>query len=147
MDDLPSAVETYLGSEKALEARTSYKCSVRSPWYRVPDVKVPDAFLSIMCTSGPRLAANHAGATCSNSVHAVTFKRSEDRDAVVSAWHHPLVQLSAEVEGHALGGGMLKLEPAEARRLLIPLDPKSLNANCDLLSAAVEELRSWRLDA
>lgn len=146
-DGLPLAVEAYLASEKALEAKTSYKCSLRTPWYRVPDVRVPDAFLSIMCSSGPRLAANHAGATCSNSVHAVTFRKSKDRDVVLSSWHHPLVQLSAEIEGHALGGGMLKLEPSEARRILIPLDPKALDVDFDMLGAAVTELRSWRLDA
>jgi hypothetical protein len=31
-----------------------------------------------------------------------------------------LTRLSAEVEGHPLGGGMLKLEPTEAEKLLIP---------------------------
>jgi hypothetical protein len=30
-----------------------------------------------------------------------------------------LSQLSAEVEGHPLGGGMLKLEPSEAERTLV----------------------------
>jgi len=34
-----------------------------------------------------------------------------------------LTQLSAEVEGHAMGGGLLKLEPREAAHVLIATPP------------------------
>lgn len=141
---LTPALEAYLTSSRAVEARTSYKCSTRTPWYRIPDVTVPDAFLSIMSTTGPRLAANYAGAACSNSVHAVVFRSPEAQGNVIAAWQHPLVQLSAEIEGHALGGGMLKLEPAEARRILIPFGEAAVKADHALLAAALSDLRRWR---
>ncbi len=39
------------------------------------------------------------------------------------AWHTSLTMLSCEIEGHSLGGSMLKLEPSEARRVLVALPP------------------------
>ena len=44
------------------------------------------------------------------------------------------------MEGHALGGGMLKLEPAEAEQVLIPLPPP--NESHRLLSAVDSLFRS-----
>jgi len=41
------------------------------------------------------------------------------------------VKLSCELEGHALGGGMLKLEPREAARIVMP----SANTLSDLPEA------------
>ena len=34
-------------------------------------------------------------------------------------WRQPIPQLSCELEGHPLGGGMLKLEPREAGNVLL----------------------------
>jgi len=56
-------------------------------------------------------------------------------------WQNSLTRLSTEVEGHALGGGMLKLEPSEARNVLLP-DP-SIEC-CDLTSLADETDRLLR---
>jgi hypothetical protein len=55
-----------------------------------------------------------------------------------------LFQLSCEIEGHPLGGGMLKLEPREAGRIAIP-DGAGLTG-VDMASAreAVAELQRWR---
>jgi hypothetical protein len=61
------------------------------------------------------------------------------------AWVHPLVDLSCELEGHPLGGGMLKLEPREAASIRLPLDGLTLNrAEAVLLKEAIQEMRRWR---
>jgi len=70
---LRRTVEAYLESAGGRDARRAYKCSNRRPWFAVPDVRTPHAFLSVMSGRGPRLVANSAGATCTNSVHAVEF--------------------------------------------------------------------------
>ncbi|MFW6161799.1 MAG: Eco57I restriction-modification methylase domain-containing protein, partial [Planctomycetota bacterium] len=108
---LPESVRAYLNSPAGQKARQTYKCRNRSPWYVVPDVSVPDAFISYMSGIRPPLARNLAGCTCTNSIHAVHFDMGAPRDAVFEAWDHPLSDLSREIEGHPLGGGMLKLEP------------------------------------
>ena len=46
--DLPRSVSRYLETEEGRAAREAYKCRVREPWYSVPDVQVPDFFLSYM---------------------------------------------------------------------------------------------------
>jgi hypothetical protein len=40
---------------------------------------------------------------------------------VAAGWWTSLSAISAEIEGHSLGGGLLKLEPGEAANVLLPL--------------------------
>jgi hypothetical protein len=50
------------------------------------------------------------------------FKDSAESAArnLACAWQTSLARLSCELEGHALGGGVLKLEPTEAENTLLP---------------------------
>ena len=142
--ELPGSVETYLESEAALAASGSYKCRNREPWYAVPDVRTPHAFLSIMSGRGPRLVGNSAGVTCTNSVHAVQFLDKADAKRYVSNWRSELTTLSCELEGHALGGGVLKIEPSEARRVLLAPGLDLSEEQKELLRSGTRELRRWR---
>jgi adenine-specific DNA-methyltransferase len=96
----------------------------RDPWHAVDDRKVPDAFLSYMHHEGPRLVLNSANINCTNSIHRVYFSQ------VVTPLQRKLSSLSilstfsqviAELEGRAYGGGILKHEIREARRLALLL--------------------------
>ena len=141
---LPPSVLEYLGSEKGQQARQTYKCRNRSPWYSVPDVRVPAFFLTYMSGVAPSLVRNSAAATCTNALHAVHPRNGSAGNRLLDAWDSTFVQLSCELEGHALGGGMLKLEPREAARVVMP----STNALSELaesdLRDAVRTLRCWR---
>ena len=142
---VPARVQRYLDSDAGVRARTAYKCRHRSPWYSVPDVRVPDFFLAYMAGRTPHLVKNTAGATCSNALHGVKLRLPVLSDAaLLSAWQSPLTQLSCELEGHALGGGVLKLEPREAARVLLS-NPNSMPAGTSAeLEEATSVLRSWR---
>ena len=142
--DLPPSVAAYLDSEAGRAAKRSYKCRNRHPWFMVPDVRTPDAFLSIMSGHAPRLVGNSAGATCTNSVHAVRFRDGLDTKRYVGHWRNELTTLSCELEGHALGGGVLKIEPAEARRVLLAPDLALSEEQKKLLRNGTRELRRWR---
>lgn len=142
---LPREVRAYLDTEAGQKAREAYKCRTRSPWYAVPDVRVPDMFLSYMSGTTPTLARNAADCTCTNSLHAVRLKEAGHADHIARLWSDPVVQLSAEVEGHPLGGGMLKLEPREAGRIVIPSDPPQDPAVVAGLRDGIAALRGWRL--
>lgn len=111
----------YLEQGEAAGVHTAYKCRVRSPWYKVPHVYMPDAFLTYMSGLRPQLVANLAGAVAPNTLHVVRLKPDATLKATTLAalWRTSLTSLSVELEGHALGGGMLKLEPSEARRVLL----------------------------
>ena len=140
----PSAVEAYLDSEAGQAASQAYKCRNREPWFAVPDVRTPHAFLSIMSGRGPRLVGNSAGATCTNSVHAVHFHNEADLARHLANWRNPLTALSCELEGHALGGGVLKIEPAEARRVLLAPELDLSEEQEEILRSGTRELRRWR---
>src|SRR5919199_559182 len=103
-----------------VSARAAYKCRMREPWYAVPDVQVPDFFLTYMSGREPNLVRNEAGCTCTNSVHSVRVRDCRAAAYLVTAWESPFLKLSCEIEGHPLGGGMLKLEPGEASQIVLP---------------------------
>ncbi len=141
----PLSLKRYLESEVGQEVRKGYKCRNRNPWFVVPDVRVPDAFLSYMSGKRPVLVRNEAACVCTNSVHAVRCTRSCGVRKLQQAWGHPLVDLSCELEGHPLGGGMLKLEPREAANILLPIGRMELSPHDrTALADAVALMRQWR---
>lgn len=142
--EVPREVYRYLDSDAGHKARTAYKCRVRDPWYAVPDVKIPHYFLSYMSGRTVGLVRNDAKATCPNTLHCVTLKDSRSMAAISAVRSTPFFQLSCELEGHPLGGGMLKLEPREAARIAIPTGAKLAELNLALAKEATAELQRWR---
>jgi adenine-specific DNA-methyltransferase len=142
--DLPRSVRRYLDTEAGHVARTAYKCRVRDPWYSVPDVQIPDLFLTYMSGLEPSLVRNDAKCTCTNSVHSVRIKNDEAAKSYLGSWGSPFVQLSCEIQGHPLGGGMLKLEPREATEIVLPKTNPISRGDRQLLETALETLRTWR---
>lgn len=143
-EPISSSVRRYLDSDAGKKARQAYKCRVRNPWYSVPHVRIPDAFLSLMSNHGPRLVANSAGAVCTNSIHAVHFDDPEELARWIDDWDSSITTFSCEVEGHALGGGLLKVEPREARRIVLEGGVDLTNGKAEILARGVKLLRSWR---
>jgi SAM-dependent methyltransferase len=144
-DAIPLAVQRYLDSDAGKEAQESYKCRNRRPWYAVPDVTSPDGFLAYMSGTGPSLVANDAGCACTNSVHTVRMRNGVPLSKLQKAWNNPLTRLSTELEGHPLGGGMLKLEPREASRIVIPIKEPILSKDDSArLDSGINSLREWR---
>ena len=141
--DLPRSVQRYLDTEEGLRAREAYKCRMRDPWYVVPDVQIPDYFLSYMSGVEPSLVRNDANCTCTNSVHSVRLKNT-DATHDLANWGSEFAQLSCELEGHPLGGGMLKLEPREATQVLIPPPTAIKRRDAHVIADAIQTMRSWR---
>jgi adenine-specific DNA-methyltransferase len=121
----PRALETVeslirAGEKDKLHKR--YKCRIREPWYalRLPKRGAPDAFLTYMNNAFPRLVVNEAGALSTNTIHNVSLLNGDSATALAVAFYNSLTLLSAELVGRSYGGGILKLEPTEAERLLVP---------------------------
>jgi adenine-specific DNA methylase len=143
---LPKSVRDYLDQGEAKGIEKAYKCRTRSPWYSVPHVYRPDAFLTYMSGLTPRLVANDAGAFAPNSLHVLRLHAGPEltSDFVAALWQTSLTRLSVEIEGHALGGGMLKLEPTEAENVLVA-NPDTSQAS-DLTGLAEELDEAVRKD-
>lgn len=119
---LPAGVKKYVRRGVALGVSKGYKCRNRRPWYVVPHVHRADGFLSYMSGAQPRMVINSANVFAPNTLHVIrphTDSASSMAELAV-AWYSSLVELSCEIEGHSLGGGMLKLEPGEAESVLLP---------------------------
>jgi len=118
---IPPNVMRYLRFGESNGVHLGYKCRSRTPWYHVPHVYKADGFLTYMSGLSPRLVANDADSVAPNTLHIVRMRNTSPLDAhrLAATWQTSLTQLSAEVEGHAMGGGLLKLEPREAARVLI----------------------------
>jgi len=123
MDTLTPAerakVDAYLEHGMQQSVHQGYKCRHRKPWYVVPHVRVPEGFLSYMSGLRPQVVVNAAGAVAPNTLHLVRLKAEANVSMadITALWQTSLTALSVELEGHALGGGMLKLEPREAGRV------------------------------
>jgi len=116
---LPAPIQRYLHQGEINGVADRYKCRTRRFWYVVPHVRVADAFLSYMSGEMPRLVKNTAGLVAPNTIHLLRFLKGCDVNCYAVAWRNSLTKLSCEMEGHALGGGLFKIEPSEAERILV----------------------------
>jgi len=138
---LPRSIKSYIRYGEEQKISEAYKCRTRSPWYRVPHIYQPDAFLTYMSGATPRLVANETDAVSPNNLHVLRIHAGIFIKAIelAAVWLTSLTCLSVELEGHALGGGMLKLEPTEAGRVLVAcpisssIDLEGLASELDLL--------------
>jgi len=149
---LSRPVRDYLQHGIKLGVPLRYKTRVREFWYSVPHVATGNALLSYMSGTSPKLALNRAGVVAPNTLHVVRFKEPKNAKPFVAGWYTSLTRLSCELEGHALGGGMLKLEPTEAEQVLVgapkPTDLPELLAGLDAgLRARTEQKVIDRADS
>ena len=147
-DVLDPALQKYLAHGEAIGVSKRYKPRSRKRWYSVPlPTKAADAFMPYMSHHGPRLIVNRHGASSSNLLHGVALQPSAPPpDALAVAMASSLTLLSAEIEGRAYGGGVLKLETREAERLAVPiLEPPTAKALEDAHAEADAHLRGGRI--
>lgn len=110
-----------MGEEQGLHER--YKCRIRSPWYRVPQIKSGRLMMTKRAHHYHRLLLNKAGVFTTDTVyrgemHDLFSHREED---LVAGFQNTLTLLSSEIEGRTYGGGVLELVPSEIARLHTPL--------------------------
>lgn len=138
-DNPSKAANRYIELGESQDVHKAYKCAVRSPWWRVPTVRVADLFLTYMNHDVPRLVSNGAKAAHLNSIHGVTLNgcnRALGAELLPIAMLNSVTMLGAELVGRSYGGGILKVEPKEADLLPMP-SPAMLEA----AGAALRNLR------
>jgi adenine-specific DNA-methyltransferase len=141
-ESLSDGALAYIRRGEDAKVDQAYKCRSRSPWWRVPAVRTPDLFLTYMDHERPRLVTNAARVDILNSLYGVcllTERRKLGCDLLPLAMLNSITLLTAETVGRAYGGGLLKLEPKEADRLVVP--------SLDLVDSSAKELRQIRAQA
>ncbi len=117
---LTPELDAYIGQGERMSIHKGYKCSIRKPWYAVPAVWTPDAFMFRQIYDFPRVVLNKAEATATDTIHRMKCRRDVE-ETVANTYTH-LTAASAEIEGRSYGGGVLELEPTEATNLLMPAE-------------------------
>ncbi|MDO5533133.1 MAG: N-6 DNA methylase [Propionibacteriaceae bacterium] len=141
-DNPSKSALAYIRHGESLGVDAAYKCRVRRPWWRTPLPPPPDLFFTYMNEATPQMAANAAHVHYVNSVHGVYVEpaTSDLVDVLPLAALNSATALSAEVTGRAYGGGVLKMEPREAVRLLVP-SPATVRSELGPLRTLVPEAR------
>lgn len=131
--------KNYLAEGERLGVDKTYKSRSRKVWYQVPLVPPPDIFLTYMNAETVRLVSNTAKAYHLNSIHGLHLDLSLRE---LGMRYLPLSTLnsfslfSAELAGRSYGGGILKMEPGEVNRWLVP--------SSDSVRAVKEDLHALR---
>ena len=112
-------VRSYIEDGERKQFHLGYKCSIRTPWYLVPSVWVPDGFAFRQIYDFPRFVLNSSDATSTDTIHRFRSK-GKPPERIIANTYSWLTAASAEIEGRSYGGGVLELEPTEAERLLMP---------------------------
>jgi len=120
-DKLSAKALTYVRAGEELGYHEGFKCRIRQPrWWNVPSVWIPDGFLLRQIHDGPRVVANAAKVTCTDTIHRVRTHKGVDIRSVAYASVNSLTFAFAELYGRSYGGGVLELEPREAESLPYP---------------------------
>ena len=104
----------------------------RHPWWRIELGPPCNAVFTYMNDLGPRLVLAKDELRCTNTLHQVFFQDTtseESRIAAALTMISTFGQLAAERVGRSYGGGVLKFELADARRMpILPSTKSSLRA-------------------
>jgi adenine-specific DNA methylase len=122
-----NALEAYVAAGEAEDVHKGYKCSIRKNWWVVPSIWTPDAFMLRQIYDHPRIIANNAGATSTDTIHRVRMLNGLPPAHLAAASINSVTFAFSEVMGRSYGGGVLELEPREAEGLPFP-DPCKLTA-------------------
>lgn len=109
----------YIKQGEQAGVHLGYKCSRRIPWYKVPDVRVPDVILSVFGET-PVLMWNDGEFVASNSLLVGFIRPGHTTEQFLAAWYTSLTLLSCELNIHSLGGGVLLLIPGEVAAMRVP---------------------------
>lgn len=123
--DLTPGEKQYILRGEKLGVHEGYKARRRSPWYKVPGVKTPDAVITVF-SEQPLLLINDDGWTASNSLLCAYLHEGVKAEELASSWYNPLSLLSVGLEVHSLGGGVMVMVPGEASKITL-LNPQYVN--------------------
>lgn len=135
---LPSELAHYIKSGEDRNLHTGYKCRIRDPWWVVPSIWIPDAFLVRQVHEFPRLILNETNASCTDTIHRVKNKGYFDLKQLIPVFYNSLTFAHSEIVGRSYGGGVLELEPREAENLILPFN-EGAELNLDKIDKLIRE--------
>lgn len=119
-EDLPEECQKYIKYGESQEFHTGYKCRIRKRWYITPSLGSPDGFALRQVGDYPKIVLNETGASSTDTIHRVKFKKGVDRNLAVLSFFNSLTFAFSEITGRSYGGGVMTFEPTEIGEIKIP---------------------------
>lgn len=119
---LPATIQSYIKMAEGKGYKERYHCKKRSEWYSIELKDPPDAFLPYMIKEIPTTILNPDRVRSTNNIHGVYF---DDRCTentlkwIQLSMLSSISQLSIEIFSRTYGSGVLKIEPSEAKKILV----------------------------
>ena len=119
---LPKQLKEYIKTGEKHSVNNGYHTRNRPKWYSIPVPKPPDGFLHYMTKEIPFIVLNPQGILSTNTVHQVDFKNRIDEKTkkwIQFSMLTSICQVSIELLARTYGGGILKIEPTAAGKILV----------------------------
>lgn len=142
----PGPLDRLIAEGRGHGTEHRFKCRQRAPWWKVSGLQEADVLVGYMAGSAPRAAVNEARALYTNSLHGLRVHPGIPADLLTLAFYSSLTLLSLEVEGRSYGGGILKVEPRELERVLVPWPTLPQTEVGELAESVDALLREGRYD-
>ena len=120
-EKLPKVCQQYIEYGEQQGFNTGYKTRIRKRWYITPSLWVPDAFALRQVGDYPKLILNETGASSTDTIHRVRFKKGVNRSMAVISFLNSLSFAFSEITGRSYGGGVMTFEPTEIEEIRIPV--------------------------
>lgn len=143
-----ASITAYLKSYPKVDIAQVSTFKKRRNWHEPADQQIPDAFWPVMRDLGPKLILNPLGLHCTNTLHRLFFKdcvTQRQRKVIAIALQSTYAQLQAELCGRSYGAGVLKHEPRDVEKIIIPWPKKVDRRHTDRTFQRIDQaLRSDR---
>lgn len=142
--DLSAEAKIYIEEIENAGLNYGYKLGLRSEWFKVPSIWVPDALMLRRIGSFPKLILNELDAVSTDTFHRVKFFDESDRYWTIFSVYSSIGLLSFELAGRNFGGGALEILPGDINEILVPKKPTnfSVKESKELLKTLDEKFRS-----
>jgi adenine-specific DNA-methyltransferase len=137
-----ASVSQYLDAIPVVDREAVVWFKKRNPWWKVQIGGQNDAVFTYMNDLGPRVVAVSPGVICTNTLHRVKYRSLTNESQKRSVLLTPIStfgQLAAEHIGRSYGGGVLKFELADARRLPVVTSEKFSSDLLGLVDSLLKE--------
>lgn len=137
-ENLPIECRKYIEYGEQQGFHTGYKTRIRKRWYITPSLWIPDAFALRQVGDYPKLIINETGASSTDTIHRVRFKKDIDPRLLVISFMNSLTYAFSEITGRSYGGGVMTFEPTEIEEIKLPI-LQNLNVDFDLIDSLIRE--------
>jgi adenine-specific DNA-methyltransferase len=137
-EKLPKVCQKYIEYGEQQGLNTGYKTRIRKRWYITPSLWVPDAFALRQVGDYPKLILNETGASSTDTIHRVRFKKGINRSMAAISLLNSLSFAFSEITGRSYGGGVMTFEPTEIEEIQIPV-LADLNIDFDQVDGLIRQ--------